>query len=70
MLKISVSDNGCGIDADQQEKIFEDGYTSKMTGSGLGLYISKEAMKEQYGDLNLAHSDANGTTFEILIPKL
>ena len=70
MLKISVSDNGCGIDADQQEKIFEDGYTSKMTGSGLGLYISKEAMKEQYGDLNLAHSDSNGTTFEILIPKL
>lgn len=70
MLKISVTDNGCGIDVDYQDKIFEDGYTSKITGSGLGLYISKEAMKEQYGDLRLAKSDKNGTTFEILIPKL
>lgn len=70
MLKIFIADNGCGIDKDCQDKIFEEGYTSKITGSGLGLYISKEAMKEQYGDLRLAESDENGTTFEILVPKL
>lgn len=70
MLKISIADNGCGIEKDCQDKIFEEGYTSKITGSGLGLYISKEAMKEQYGDLRLAGSDEHGTTFEILVPKL
>ena len=69
MLKILVSDNGCGIEDDKKDKIFEEGYTSKTTGSGLGLYISKEAMKEQYGDLTLVSSDKNGTTFEILVPK-
>ena len=70
MLRILISDNGCGITKDKQDKIFEEGYTSKSTGSGLGLYISKEAMKEQYGDLNLVSSDDNGTVFEILVPKV
>ncbi len=70
MLKIYVSDNGCGIDSDNTQKIFEDGYTSKPTGSGLGLFISKNAMKEQYGDLNLVSSDKDGTTFEISVPKI
>ena len=70
MLKILISDNGCGIEKDNREKVFEEGYTSKVTGSGLGLYISKEAMQEQYGDLKLVSSNKNGTTFEISIPKL
>ena len=70
MLKILISDNGCGIEKDNREKVFEEGYTSKVTGSGLGLYISKEAMQEQYGDLKLISSNKKGTTFEISIPKL
>lgn len=70
MLRILITDNGCGVDENKKEKIFEEGYTSKITGSGLGLYISKEAMKEQYGDLKLISSDKNGTAFEITVPKL
>lgn len=70
MLKIFITDNGSGIEKDLCEKVFEEGYTSKASGSGLGLYISKEAMKEQYGDLKLVNSDENGTTFELSLPKL
>ena len=70
MLKIFVSDNGCGIKKENSKKIFEEGFTSKVTGSGLGLYISKEAMQEQYGDLKLISSNKKGTTFEISVPKL
>lgn len=70
MLKIFITDNGCGIEKVMQDKIFDEGYTSKKSGSGLGLYISREAMKEQYGDLKLANSDENGTTFEVSVPKL
>lgn len=70
MLKISIIDNGVGISDANIQDIFNEGYTSKPTGSGLGLYISKQNMQEQYGDLNLVCSDENGTTFEILIPKL
>ena len=70
MLKIYITDNGKGIEENAAEKIFEEGYTSKTTGSGLGLYISKQAMKEQYGDLKLFSSNEKGTTFEISLPKL
>lgn len=70
MLKISISDNGCGISEENREKIFNEGYTTKTKGSGLGLYISKEAMKQQYGDLILEKSDLNGTTFEVTIPRI
>ena len=70
MLKILINDNGCGIDEKNIPKLFDEGYTTKATGNGLGLYISKQNMQEQYGDLNLANTNKNGTTFEILIPKL
>ena len=70
MLKIFICDNGCGIKKENSQKIFEEGFTSKVTGSGLGLYISKEAMQEQYGDLKLISSNKKGTTFEISVPKL
>ncbi len=70
MLKIYISDNGCGMDEASAKRVFEEGFTSKPAGSGLGLYISKEAMKEQYGDLNLKASDRNGTTFEVIVPRI
>lgn len=70
MLKIYIADNGSGIEKDLCEKVFEEGFTSKASGSGLGLYISKEAMKEQYGDLKLVNSSENGTTFELSLPRL
>lgn len=69
-LKILIKDNGCGIPAEAAEKIFEKGFTSKAAGSGLGLYISKSAMQEQFGDLTLKETGKNGTAFEILIPMI
>lgn len=70
MLKIRVSDNGPGVGADKEDKIFEKGFTSKVTGSGLGLYISKEAMQEQCGDLILAESSEKGAVFELMVPMM
>lgn len=73
MLKILITDNGCGIEADKQDKIFEEGYTSKpktLSTKGLGLYISKESMKEQFGDLALKASNENGTTFELSVSRI
>ena len=70
MLKIIINDNGCGISSENVQRVFEEGYTSKPAGSGLGLYISKNAMQEQYGDLKIVSSDCNGTTFVATVPKL
>lgn len=70
MLAIQVCDSGCGIADDVKSQIFDEGFTSKNTGSGLGLYISKAAMKEQYGDLTLISSQTGETIFEVTIPRL
>ena len=70
MLKIFVIDNGMGIEQSKQDCIFDEGYTSKINGNGLGLYISKESMREQYGDLKLVSSEKGRTVFEVTVPKV
>lgn len=67
-VKVLVTDNGEGIPQEIQDKIFEEDFTTKLTGNGLGLHICKNLMKEQYGEINLLKSDENGTQIEILVP--
>lgn len=49
----------------EPEKIFEEGMTTKASGSGLGLYICKKNTEDQCGQLNLVKSDENSTVFEL-----
>lgn len=60
---IQVSNNAKAIS--EPEKIFEEGVTTKSTGSGLGLYICKQNTEEQCGQLNLVKSDNESTVFEL-----
>ena len=60
---IQVSNNAKPIL--EPEKIFEEGMTTKSTGSGLGLYICKQNTEEQCGQLNLIKSDEDSTIFEL-----
>jgi signal transduction histidine kinase len=70
---LRISDLGPGIAVGQEEAIFERGvrgHTSAGTdGGGLGLFISRELMRKQGGDLRLARpDDACGAAFEIVLP--
>lgn len=69
-LNITVKDNGIGIDEKHQEEIFEMFYrvSSAGKGSGLGLYIVKEAVEKLGGEINLDSELGKGSTFEVLIP--
>lgn len=67
-VKVVVTDNGAGVPLEIQDKIFEEDFTTKVAGNGLGLHICKNLMKEQYGEIKLLKSDENGTQIEILIP--
>ena len=62
---IRISNNGKEI-VDSQ-RIFEKGFTTKNAGSGLGLIMSKKAMEEQFGQLELVHSDSDYTEFIVKI---
>ena len=62
-----VSDSGPGISARDREVIFEYGFTRKPGGRGMGLAISREALRRVGYDLQLAApKESKGTTFLIV----
>jgi len=67
-VRISVSDDGSGIPADIQERIFQPNFTTKSNGNGLGLAISKHIVEGTGGHIDFTSSD-KGTTFYIYFRK-
>lgn len=60
---ISVRDNGSGIDPEAMEKIFIPFFTTKKTGSGIGLSLSRQIMRQHQGTLTVKSSVGKGTEF-------
>ena len=67
-MEISISDNGPGIPAEIQEKIFRPNFTTKSNGNGLGLAISKHIVEGSGGRIEFETSP-KGTTFYIYLRK-
>jgi PAS domain S-box-containing protein len=71
-VRIAVADNGCGIPPDYIERIFEPFFTTKKdTGTGLGLWVSRELIEKRGGYLNVRSSvDGRrpGTVFSLFLP--
>ena len=65
---LKIINDGAPIPKSKQDSIFDVGYTTKKTGSGLGLDICKKYLKSLGGDLKLAKSTQKETRFEITIP--
>ena len=68
-LWIRVRDNGPGIDAASREKIFSPFYTSKSTGTGLGLALSKKVVDAHGGAIELESEPGEGSEFVLTFPK-
>lgn len=60
---ISVKDNGAGIDAEALEKIFIPFFSTKKTGSGIGLSLSKQIMRQHEGNITVKSTLGEGTEF-------
>ena len=65
---INVTDTGVGIPEDLLGKIFEPYYTTRETGTGLGLTVVYKVVKEHGGDLHVDSRPGLGTTFSITLP--
>lgn len=63
--RVSICDNGIGIEAERLSKIFLPFETSKATGTGLGLYIVSERVREIEGNIQVQSDRGNGTTFTV-----
>lgn len=67
-LSIRISNSGKPIPASKQTEIFTQGFTTKKTGSGVGLYLCKKNLNNLNGDITLIKSVKGETEFEITIP--
>lgn len=71
---ISVSDSGRGMDKIHLERIFERFYqienkeTGQITGTGIGLHLSKELVEKHHGTLTVTSRQGFGSTFTITMP--
>ncbi len=68
MVKLSVADNGCGMTEDQMSKIFEPYYTTKSSGTGLGLTVIFKIMKQHGGDIVVHSTYGEGSEFILQVP--
>ena len=66
---VSVKDNGCGIAAQMKEKIFVPNFTTKSTGTGLGLAMVKNIITAFNGEIWFESKENEGTTFYLRFQK-
>ncbi len=67
-LEIEVKDNGPGIDAETQRRLFIPFFTTKPKGSGLGLAICRQLVESMSGTIQVKSKLGQGTTFVLHLP--
>ena len=68
-VQVTVEDSGIGIDPNTIQKIFDPFYTTKSTGMGMGLSISRSILQHHGGRLWATAKDGPGTSFHFTLPK-
>jgi signal transduction histidine kinase len=69
VIKVSVGDNGAGITAENLDRVFNHGFTTRKTGHGFGLHNAALAAKEMGGSLHVASpGPGEGATFTLELP--
>jgi signal transduction histidine kinase len=67
-IQVSVTDNGPGLDADEQQQILSPFYTTKADGMGMGLSISRSLIDSHEGSLGFNSQPGKGATFYFTLP--
>ena len=70
MVRFEVEDDGLGMDQETQEKAFSLFFSTKGTGTGLGLFISDKIARAHGGDIDLYSKLGEGTKFLVSLPRV
>lgn len=68
-IKMSIGDNGCGIDNSELSNIFEPHFTTKSSGMGLGLALVKKMLENNNGTITVTSEKGIGSIFTLMIPR-
>lgn len=66
---IRITDTGCGIDPEAQERIFNPFYTDREKGTGLGLAVARKIVEAHGGVIELDSEPGRGSTFTLRLPR-
>ena len=66
---VEVRDNGVGMGPEQREKVFLPFFTTKPTGTGLGMAIVKKIMDLHNGEIEIDSLPGGGTAVRLVIPR-
>jgi signal transduction histidine kinase len=71
-LEIEVTDSGHGIPPEAQQQIFEPFFTTKPAGrgTGLGLFVAAQIVREHHGRIEVASEPGRGATFRVVLPAV
>jgi PAS domain S-box-containing protein len=70
MLQLSVADTGAGIPADVLPKLFNIFFTTKTSGTGLGLWLAYRTLREHSGKIDVESELEKGTKFTLTLPPI
>jgi signal transduction histidine kinase len=62
MVMVKITDNGSGMRKEEQDMIFEEDYSSKEGGTGLGLFIVRRIIELHRGEIHIHSEKGKGTT--------
>lgn len=68
-IAIEIKDTGSGLLAEEQAKIFQPFYTSKPSGTGLGLPIARNIIESHGGTIKVSSVPGKGSVFTVLLPR-
>jgi len=67
-IEVLVTDTGIGISKENMEKIFTPMFSTKVSGTGLGLYITRNIVRAHGGSIIVESKLAKGSTFTVRLP--
>jgi two-component system, NtrC family, sensor kinase len=67
-VEIAVEDDGVGIENDQLPRLFDPFFSTKKSGTGLGLALTQQIILDHGGDIRVASRVGRGTTFTLSVP--
>ena len=67
-IHVMVEDNGCGIEPEDISKLFEPFYSTKSTGTGLGLSVTYGIVRNHEGNIQVRSTPGQGTKVTLILP--